>query len=89
MVENDFKLNGYELVHALGHGVGLDIHELPAISSRNDKNLKQKMVIYLYYAEGYSVKEISGILKISENAVKKRMQRGRKQLYILCKEAYK
>ena len=45
MVENDFKLNGYELVHALGHGVGLDIHELPAISSRNDKNLKQKMVI--------------------------------------------
>ena len=22
-VENDFKLNGYSLVHSLGHGVGL------------------------------------------------------------------
>ena len=23
MVENDFKLNDYDLIHALGHGVGL------------------------------------------------------------------
>ncbi len=45
MVENDFKLHGYELVHALGHGVGLDIHEAPIISSRNDNLLKDKMVI--------------------------------------------
>ncbi len=45
MVENDFKLNGYDLIHALGHGVGLDIHEMPVISSRNDNTLKEKMVI--------------------------------------------
>lgn len=45
MVENDFKLNGYDLVHSLGHGVGLDIHEMPVISSRNDNTLKEKMVI--------------------------------------------
>lgn len=45
MVENDFKLNGYDLIHALGHGVGIDIHEIPVISSRNDNNLKENMVI--------------------------------------------
>lgn len=38
-VENDFKLNGYSLVHALGHGVGLDIHEAPIVS--------YKMIIHL------------------------------------------
>ena len=45
MVENDFKLHGYDLVHALGHGVGLDIHEVPFIHGKNDANLKANMVI--------------------------------------------
>lgn len=45
MVENDFKLNGYDLVHALGHGVGLDIHEMPFISGKNDGTLKANMVV--------------------------------------------
>lgn len=45
MVENDFKLNGYDFIHALGHGVGLEVHESPVISSRNDNTLKEKMVI--------------------------------------------
>ena len=45
MVENDFKLHGYDLVHSLGHGVGLEIHEYPFINSKNDMLLKEKMVI--------------------------------------------
>lgn len=45
MVENDFKLNGYDLIHALGHGVGLDIHEMPIISSRVDRPLRENMVV--------------------------------------------
>lgn len=49
---------------------------------------RQKIVIYLYYVDGYSVKEISGILKISESAVKKRLQRGRESLHTAWKEAY-
>ena len=44
-VENDFKLNGYSLIHALGHGVGLDIHEAPVISFKNDNMLKENMVV--------------------------------------------
>lgn len=45
MVENDFKLNGYDLIHSLGHGVGLEIHESPYISYRNDTSLKENMVV--------------------------------------------
>ena len=45
MVENDFKLSGYSLIHSLGHGVGLDIHEMPYLNLRNDFILKEKMVI--------------------------------------------
>lgn len=44
-VDNDFKLHGYQLVHALGHGVGLEVHELPYINSKNDNILKENMVI--------------------------------------------
>jgi len=48
----------------------------------------QKIVIYLHYVDGYSVKEIAGILKLSESAVKKRLQRGRDFLHTAWKEAY-
>lgn len=44
-VDNDFHLHGYSLVHSLGHGVGLEIHELPYISSKNDAVLKENMVV--------------------------------------------
>ena len=44
-VENDFKLYGHNLVHSLGHGVGLDIHEIPYISGKNDNILKENMVV--------------------------------------------
>lgn len=45
MVENDFKLEGYDLVHALGHGVGMEIHEAPYVSHRVDVALKENMVV--------------------------------------------
>ena len=45
MVENDFKINGYDLIHSLGHGVGLDIHEMPFINGKSDGTLKVNMVV--------------------------------------------
>ena len=39
-------LDGY-FSHSLGHGVGLDIHEWPAVSSRNSEPLPAKAVVTL------------------------------------------
>ena len=45
MVDNDFRLHNYDLIHALGHGVGLDIHEAPSLSCYSENILKDNMVI--------------------------------------------
>lgn len=45
MVENDFKLHNYDLIHSIGHGVGMEIHERPYISGRRDVMLKENMVV--------------------------------------------
>ena len=52
------------------------------------KSLKRdyRVVIYLHYYEGYSVKELSKILKISESNVKVRLKRGRDKLKELIAE---
>lgn len=53
-----------------------EIFELPA---------KYKTVIYLFYFEDYSIKQISEILKTKESAIKMRLQRGRQLLKIELK----
>ena len=45
MVDNDFKLNNYDLIHALGHGVGLEIHEGPVLSINSENILRENMVV--------------------------------------------
>lgn len=50
---------------------------------------KWKSVLILHYFEGYSVTEIAKILRLSENAVKKRLQRGREALKLALFEAEK
>lgn len=47
---------------------------------------KNRLVIVLYYLEGYSVREISQILRIRESAVRKRMARARNELKELLRE---
>lgn len=41
---------------------------------------KNRLVIVLYYLEGYSVREIAGLLRMGESAVKTRMARARKEM---------
>ena len=41
---------------------------------------KYRLVILLYYMEGFNIREISDILDMKESTVKSRLQRGRKQV---------
>lgn len=43
---------------------------------------KYRIVLYLYYFEGYNIKEISKILKITESNTKQRLKRGKEKLKI-------
>ena len=45
MVETDFKVNNFDLIHAVGHGVGLEVHERPVLSINNDTFLKENMIL--------------------------------------------
>lgn len=47
---------------------------------------KYKTVLILHYFEGYSVAEMAQIMSLSENAVKKRLQRGREALRLAISE---
>lgn len=43
--EQELKINRFDILHALGHGVGLDVHENPVLTSKYDNVLKENMVI--------------------------------------------
>lgn len=52
---------------------------LPAVLSLPEN---QKIIIYMYYYEGYSVEEIAGICSIPSGTVKSRLARARDKLKI-------
>ena len=43
--ETEYKLKNYQIMHAFGHGVGLEIHELPILRSAQDNILKENSII--------------------------------------------
>ena len=44
-VQIEYNARNFELIHALGHGVGLEVHELPYLSYRSSYILKENMVV--------------------------------------------
>ncbi len=66
-----------------------DYSDAAAVQPKEDNDLVREVlklpdrcrtVIHLYYYEDYSVREIAGILGISENTVKSQLHRGRQLL---------
>ena len=43
-VRSELKRKGFEFIHSTGHGIGLEIHEAPAISEKSKDILKENMV---------------------------------------------
>lgn len=44
-VQREFYSRGFDLIHALGHGVGLEIHEKPILSTKRSCLLEENMVV--------------------------------------------
>ena len=44
-VQIEYNARNFELIDALGHGVGLEVHELPYLSYRSSQILKENMVV--------------------------------------------
>ncbi len=69
MVSNDFKLNRFDLIHSIGHGVGLQIHESPFVSENSEMILKENMIvtnepgIYVYGKFGIRIEDTVQITK--------------------------
>lgn len=64
---------------------GMNVEDREKLRLIWNLNYKLKSVVILYYIEGYSVKETAQILRITEGAVKKRLQRARESLAQLGK----
>lgn len=58
---------------------------LKAVMSLPDK---YRLVVHLYYYEGYSVKEISGLISEKETTVQTRLMRARNKLKTLLQEVW-
>lgn len=55
------KANGYDknFTHSLGHGLGIDIHEMPRLTEHNNFELKENMVISV--EPGIYIENIGGV----------------------------
>lgn len=73
-VEQELKINRFDLVHALGHGVGLDVHEIPVLTSKYDNLLKENMVIAvepgIYVPKSFGIRIEDTVLVTKNGCIK-------------------
>ena len=74
MFENELKLKNHQMLHALGHGVGLEVHELPFFTTKYDIGIKENMVLAvepgLYVTEKYGIRIEDTVLVQKNNCIK-------------------
>ncbi len=72
-VETDFKLNGFDLIHSLGHGVGMEIHEKPFFTTVSDNYLKENMLVTnepgIYIAGNFGIRIEDTVLVTKQDAL--------------------
>lgn len=59
------------------HSVGVQEEDSQVFEAIMNLPVKYKIVMVLHYIEGYSSKEIAEIIYVSDDAVRKRLQKGR------------
>jgi Xaa-Pro aminopeptidase len=60
---------GERFTHGLGHGVGLDVHELPTLSGRSRESLRVGMVVTVepgVYVEGFGGVRIEDLVVVEQ-----------------------
>ena len=64
---------GDNIAHGCGHGVGLEVHEAPRLSVKNDDELKPGMVVTLepgIYIEGEAGARVEDVIALTEDGCK-------------------
>lgn len=75
--ETEYKLKNYQIMHAFGHGVGLEIHELPVLRSTQDNILKENSIIaiepgvYIPGKFGVRIEDTCRVTKIDSESMTK------------------
>lgn len=68
--ETEYKLKGFDILHAFGHGVGLEIHETPRLISNQDCFIKENSVLAIepgVYLPGKFGIRIEDTFKVTKN----------------------
>lgn len=72
-VEKNFSLKRYNVLHACGHGIGLECHEVPFIGTKNMNTIKENMVLAIepgaYMTGNYGVRIEDTVLVKKNNCI--------------------